>query len=136
MNRQREWIPRSGACSGTSSGNAARAISRFYFLLTTWKKRSVCVTALRSSIAARSSILRASPGTDLSPYWGGNDRRRDSARMYYQRKLLESLENLSDEENEMIWAEEADRRDASWDSSRERGSSATSVLRGARAKLR
>ena len=56
--------------------------------------------------------------------------------MYYQRKLLESLENLSDEENEMIWAEEADRRDASWGSSRERGSSATSVLRGARAKLR
>ena len=51
-------------------------------------------------------------------------------------KLLESLENLSDEENEMIWAEEADRRDSSWDSSKERGRSATSVLRRARAKLR
>src|SRR5438445_12150439 len=51
-------------------------------------------------------------------------------------KLLESLENLSDEENELIWAEEADRRDSSWDSSKERGRSATSGLRRARAKLR
>ncbi len=59
---------------------------------------------------------------------------RDRARL--AGKLLESLENLSDEENEMIWAEEADRRDSSWDSSKERGRSATSVLRRARAKLR
>ena len=59
---------------------------------------------------------------------------RDRARL--AGKLLESLENLSDEENEMIWAEEADRRDGSWVSSKERGRSATSVLRRARAKLR
>ena len=32
------------------------------------------------------------------------------------RKLLESLEALSDEENERLWAEEADWRDADWDS--------------------
>ena len=30
-------------------------------------------------------------------------------------KLLESLENLSEEENELIWAQEAERRDAAWD---------------------
>ena len=30
-------------------------------------------------------------------------------------KLLESLEDLSDEENEQLWAEEAERRDAELD---------------------
>ena len=51
-------------------------------------------------------------------------------------KLLESLENLSEEENEMIWTqEEAERRDAAWspaDSER----TAKKVLRSARAKLK
>ena len=50
-------------------------------------------------------------------------------------KLLESLENLSDEENEMIWEQEAVRRDAAWTSSEHRHRSAKSVLRRARAKL-
>ena len=50
-------------------------------------------------------------------------------------KLLESLEDLSEEENEIIWAQEAERRDDSWNSSGDRRS-AKSVLRRARAKLR
>ena len=48
-------------------------------------------------------------------------------------KLLESLEDLSDEENESIWAEEAERRDAAWNSSAH--STPKSALRRARAKL-
>ena len=50
-------------------------------------------------------------------------------------KLLESLEGLSEEENEIIWAEEAERRDAVW-SSAGAGRTAKRVLRNARAKLR
>jgi len=50
-------------------------------------------------------------------------------------KLLESLENLSDEENELIWAQEAQRRDAAWNSSADGGRTAKPVLRNARAKL-
>jgi hypothetical protein len=49
-------------------------------------------------------------------------------------KLLESLENLSEEENELIWAQEAERRDAAWDSA-DGGRTAKRVLRKARAKL-
>lgn len=52
------------------------------------------------------------------------------------KKLLESLEALSDEENERLWAEEADRRDGAWDSVPGSGRSAADVLRDARAKLR
>ena len=49
-------------------------------------------------------------------------------------KLLESLENLSEEENELIWTQEAERRDAAWDSV-DSGRTAKRVLRKARAKL-
>ena len=38
------------------------------------------------------------------------------ARARLAKKLLESLEALSDEENDRLWAQEADRRDAAWDS--------------------
>lgn len=58
------------------------------------------------------------------------------ARARLAKKLLESLEALSDEENERLWAEEADRRDAAWDSVPGSGRSAADVLRDARAKLR
>ena len=51
-------------------------------------------------------------------------------------KLLESLEDLSEEENEIIWVQEAERRDAAWSSSAERGRTAKRVFRNARAKLR
>lgn len=50
-------------------------------------------------------------------------------------KLLESLENLSEEENELIWVQEAERRDAAWDSAADGGRTAKRVLRNARAKL-
>ncbi len=52
------------------------------------------------------------------------------------RKLLESLEALSDEENERLWAEEADRRDADWGSTPGSVRPAADALRDARAKLK
>ena len=55
------------------------------------------------------------------------------ARAWLARKLLERLEALSDEENERLWAEEAERRDAGWDGP---GRPADEVLREARARLR
>ena len=58
------------------------------------------------------------------------------ARARLARKLLESLETLSDEENERVWAEEAHRRDADWDSAPGSGRPAADVLRDARAKLK
>jgi putative addiction module component len=58
------------------------------------------------------------------------------ARARLAKKLLESLETLSDEENERLWADEADRRDAAWDAAPDSGRPAADVLRDARAKLR
>jgi hypothetical protein len=49
-------------------------------------------------------------------------------------RLLESLENLSDDENAAIWAEEARRRDAAWDDASSRSSA--DILRDARANLK
>jgi hypothetical protein len=51
-------------------------------------------------------------------------------------KLLESLEQLSEAENERIWAEEAARRDAEWDTKTGVGRSSAEVFRAARAKLK
>jgi len=52
-------------------------------------------------------------------------------------QLLESLEDLSSEESDRIWAEEAQRRDADWDDREERGGRLVhDVLRDARAKLK
>ena len=51
-------------------------------------------------------------------------------------KLLESLEQLSEAENERIWAEEAARRDADWDAKAGVGRGSADVLRAARAKLK
>jgi hypothetical protein len=51
-------------------------------------------------------------------------------------KLLESLEQLSDEENARLWAEEAERRDQEWDAKAGVGKPSRDVLRGARAKLK
>ncbi len=58
------------------------------------------------------------------------------ARARLAERLLESLEALSDEENEALWAEEADRRDADWDLPPGSGRPAADVLRDARAKLK
>jgi Putative addiction module component len=59
---------------------------------------------------------------------------RDRARL--AEKLLESLENRSNAENEILWAEEAERRDATWSSSVGGARTAKRVLRDARAKIR
>lgn len=51
-------------------------------------------------------------------------------------KLLESLENLSDEENARLWAEEAQRRDGEMDAHPDSGATPKDVFREARAKLK
>lgn len=58
------------------------------------------------------------------------------ARARLAKRLLESLEALSSEEIERLWAEEADRRDADWDTAPDSGRPAADVLRDARAKLK
>ncbi len=50
-------------------------------------------------------------------------------------KLLESLEALSEKENERLWGEEARRRDTDLDSDQDGGRSADDVLRDARGRL-
>jgi DNA/RNA-binding domain of Phe-tRNA-synthetase-like protein len=49
-------------------------------------------------------------------------------------RLLESLEDLSEGENEIIWADEAERRHRMWNSSDD-ARTANKVLRKARTKL-
>lgn len=49
-------------------------------------------------------------------------------------RLLESLENLTDEENAAVWAAEAERRNAAWDETLARP--ASDVLHGARNSLK
>ena len=51
-------------------------------------------------------------------------------------KLLESLEVLSDDENLLVWAAEAQRRDEAWDAAGTTGRPAEEVFRDARARLR
>jgi hypothetical protein len=46
------------------------------------------------------------------------------------------LEQLSEAENERLWAEEAARRDAEWDSKAGVGRPAGDALRAARSKLK
>ena len=46
------------------------------------------------------------------------------------------LETLSGEENDRLWAEEAERRDADWESAPDTGRPAADVLKDARAKLK
>lgn len=58
---------------------------------------------------------------------------KDRARL--AERLLQSLENLSEEENEAVWAEEAERRNTNWSPTAEGRREAKTVLRRARAKL-
>jgi putative addiction module component (TIGR02574 family) len=51
-------------------------------------------------------------------------------------KLLESLENLSEDENAKLWADEAKRRDQAWDADPEMGRPAAEVFGDARARLK
>ena len=50
-------------------------------------------------------------------------------------KLLASLEDLSEDENARLWAEEAERRDANWDRTAEPGRPAQEVFRDTKARL-
>ena len=59
---------------------------------------------------------------------------RERARL--AEKLLESLENLSDDENARLWAEEAERRDRAWDADSTMARPAADVFRDARARLK
>jgi len=50
-------------------------------------------------------------------------------------KLLASLDDLSEEENARLWADEATRRNASWDQAAGDGTPADEVFREARARF-
>jgi hypothetical protein len=67
---------------------------------------------------------------------GGRGAQARSPRARLAKTLLESLEALSEAENERIWADEAERRDAEWDATGRPGRPAADVLRDARAKFR
>jgi hypothetical protein len=58
------------------------------------------------------------------------------ARAKLAERLLESLEQLSDEENARLWVEEAERRDQEWDARAGVGRPANEALGAARAKLK
>ena len=51
-------------------------------------------------------------------------------------KLLESLENLSEDENAKLWAEEAKRRDQAWDAEPGMGRLAVEGFRDASAHMK
>ncbi len=57
------------------------------------------------------------------------------ARARLAERLLDSLESLSEEENAQIWGEEAERRDAAWNSTGGAGRPAADVFRDAKARL-
>ncbi len=50
-------------------------------------------------------------------------------------RLLDSLESLSTEENDQLWVEEAERRDATWDATGGTGRPAADVFKDALARL-
>jgi hypothetical protein len=58
------------------------------------------------------------------------------ARAKLASKLLESLETLSDEENQQLWVTEAQRRDADLAANPGKARSAADVFREARRKLK
>ena len=60
---------------------------------------------------------------------------KPEARAELAEKLLRSLEDLSDEDIERLWAEEAVRRDAEVDSGKASMRNAEDVLRDARARI-
>ena len=59
---------------------------------------------------------------------------KPEARARLAERLLDSLEDLSDEENVRVWAEEAERRSAAWDANPDSGRPAEAVFRDARSR--
>jgi putative addiction module component len=84
------------------------------------------IDGIRSRIAIMSIEDIEKAALKLSP----------KARARLAEKLLESLEDLSQEENDRVWAEEARRRDADWDAQKTSGKPAADALREARTKLK
>ena len=60
---------------------------------------------------------------------------KPAARARLAERLLASLEYLSEEENALLWAEEAERRSAAWDEEPSSGRPAEEVFRNAKARL-
>ena len=60
---------------------------------------------------------------------------KPAARARLAERLLDSLENLSDEENARVWAEEAERRSAAWDADPDSGLPADAVFATAKSRL-
>lgn len=60
---------------------------------------------------------------------------KPAARARLAERLLDSLENLSDEENARVWAEEAVRRSAAWDADSDSGRAADAVFATAKSRL-
>lgn len=60
---------------------------------------------------------------------------KPAARARLAERLLDSLENLSDEENARVWAEEAVRRSAAWDADSDSGRPADAVFATAKSRL-
>ena len=60
---------------------------------------------------------------------------KPSARARLAERLLDSLENLSPEENARLWEEEAERRSADWDKHPSSGRGVQDVVRDAKARL-
>jgi hypothetical protein len=77
-----------------------------------------------SEVSAMSTDELEAEALKLSP--------QDRARL--AERLLESLESLTDAENDRLWADEAAQRDAAWDQAAARP--AAGVLRDARARLK
>ena len=59
---------------------------------------------------------------------------KPEARARLAERLLDSLEDLSDEENARVWAEEAERRSAAWDKNPDSGRPAEAVFRDAESR--
>jgi Putative addiction module component len=57
------------------------------------------------------------------------------ARARLAERLLDSLEDLSDEENARLWAEDAERRSAAWDADAASGKPADAVFRDVKSRL-
>ncbi len=59
---------------------------------------------------------------------------KPEARARLAERLLDSLEDLSDEENARVWAEEAERRSAAWDANPGSDRAAEAVFRDAKSR--
>ena len=99
-------------------------------------------TVHRPAISRTSQGFKETDDSSRMPAMGNNEIEAEAlkldpkARARLAEKLLRSLEQQSEEENERLWVEEALRRDAEWDARGHEGKPAADALRVARAKLK